>query len=116
MRLAIALLTAAACLFSSPTEARDDGRYANSPLKDWFNGLRSLKGACCSFADGVSIRDVDWDTSGDHYRVRIDGDWYDVPDEAVVQEPNRLGPAVVWPYRGASGKWEIRCFMAGAQT
>ena len=44
-----------------PAHARDDGRYANSPLKSWFNGLASGKGLCCSFADGVKIEDVDWD-------------------------------------------------------
>jgi hypothetical protein len=31
--------------------ARDDGRYANSPLKFWFDQLASGKGFCCSFAD-----------------------------------------------------------------
>ena len=35
--------------------ARDDGRYANSPLKQWFDRLASGKGLCCSFADGVSV-------------------------------------------------------------
>jgi len=31
---------------------RDDGRYANSPLKSWFDRLASGNGLCCSFADG----------------------------------------------------------------
>ena len=51
--------------------ARDDGRFANSPLKLWFDRLASGKGLCCSFADGVSVQDVDWDTQDGHYRVRI---------------------------------------------
>jgi hypothetical protein len=34
--------------------ARDDGRYANSPLKSWFDRLASGNGLCCSFADGFS--------------------------------------------------------------
>ena len=38
----------------SSVSARDDGRYANSPLKTWFDQLASKKGLCCSFADGVS--------------------------------------------------------------
>ena len=33
--------------------ARDDGRFANSPLKPWFDRLASGKGLCCSFADEV---------------------------------------------------------------
>ena len=50
--------------------ARDDGRFANSPLKPWFDRLASGKGLCCSFADGFSVQDVDWDTQEGHYRVR----------------------------------------------
>ncbi|MGN1288938.1 MAG: hypothetical protein ACI4XG_20485, partial [Bradyrhizobium sp.] len=37
---------------ASPTLARDDGRYANSPLKPWFESLHSGYGQCCSDADG----------------------------------------------------------------
>ena len=58
-------------LVSSQLNARDDGRFANSPLKPWFDRLASGKGLCCSFADGVSVQDVDWDTQDGHYRVRI---------------------------------------------
>jgi hypothetical protein len=95
--------------------AHDDGRFANSPLKAWFDQLASGKGLCCSFADGVSVQDVDWDTTQDgRYRVRLDGQWIVVPDAAVVTEPNRFGPAVVWPYQDASGVTQIRCFLPGA--
>ena len=95
--------------------ARDlDGRYAGSPLKAWFDQLASGKGPCCSFADGVSIADVDWDTRDGHYRVRLDGRWQVVPDDAVVTEPNKFGPAVVWPYQEVGGGTQIRCFMPGA--
>ncbi|HEV2714929.1 MAG TPA: hypothetical protein VGU64_06655 [Terriglobales bacterium] len=96
--------------------ARDDGRFANSPLKPWFDRLASGKGLCCSFADGVSVEDVDWDTQDGQYRVRIDGQWVIVPDVAVVTEPNRFGPAVVWPYKANDGTTQIRCFMPGAGT
>jgi len=109
---------AAACICSLYTAcalARDDGRYGNSPLKAWFDKLSSGKGLCCSFADGVSVEDVDWDTRDGHFRVRLDGQWIDVPDDAVVSEPNKFGPAVVWPYQ-QDGKTQIRCFMPGAGT
>jgi hypothetical protein len=96
--------------------ARDDGRFANSPLKPWFDRLASGKGLCCSFADGFSVQDVDWDTQEGHYRVRIYGQWFVVPDAAVVTEPNRFGPAVVWPYNDRYGNTQIRCFMPGAGT
>ncbi len=98
----------------SRVTARDDGRYANSPLKAWFDQLASGKGLCCSFADGVSVEDVDWDTQNGRYRVRIQGQWLVVPDAAVVTEPNRFGPAVVWPYQDIDGATQIRCFLPGA--
>ena len=47
---------------SNSAFARDDGRYANGPLKCWFDNLTSSNGNCCSFADGLSISDVEWDT------------------------------------------------------
>ena len=53
------------CLVS-PAMARDDGRYANSPLKPWFDSLKSVNGLCCSFADGVVVDDPDWDSKDGH--------------------------------------------------
>jgi hypothetical protein len=96
--------------------AHDNGRFAASPLKEWFDRLASSKGLCCSFADGVSIEDVDWDTRDGHYRVRLHGEWLLVPEAAVVTEPNRFGPAVVWPYLDKDGITQIRCFIPGAGT
>lgn len=111
LRLVVALL-----FISTVAIGRDlDGRYANSPLKKWFDSLASKKGICCSFADGVSVSDVDWDTRDGHYRVRIDGAWVDVPDDALVTVPNLHRRAVVWPYRG-DGVWLIRCFIPGVMT
>jgi len=78
--------------------ARDlDGRYANSPLHGWFEGLRSGKGPCCSDADGTALSDVDWESKDGHYRVRIEDQWWDVHDDAVIKEPNRAGRTMVWP-------------------
>jgi hypothetical protein len=99
-------------------DARDlDGRYAkaNPELKAWFDGLRSGKGPCCSDADGTAVSDVDWESANGHYRVRLDGEWIDVPDEAVITEPNRVGRTMVWPIRGYLGI-AIRCFMPGSMT
>jgi hypothetical protein len=63
--LALCLTT----LVSNQLNARDDGRFANSPLKPWFDRLASGNGLCCSFADGFSVQDVDWNTQEGHYRV-----------------------------------------------
>ena len=100
--------------------ARDDGHYAaqDPALHAWFDRLASGKGLCCSFADGLSIEDVDWDTTGGDpdfpYRVRLYGQWVKVPKAAVVTEPNKYGAAVVWPYKDSDGTTQIRCFMPGA--
>ena len=123
----ITTFTIVTAIFASAIMAwpKDDGRYANSPLKDWFNGLSSSKGNSCSMADGQRLENIDWDTAaiagagGDstvRYRVRIDGQWIVVPPEAVVTEPNRAGVPIVWPYKDAVGATQIRCFLAGSGT
>jgi hypothetical protein len=97
-------------------KARDlDGRYADSPLHDWFNHLASSKGLCCSIADGVAVADPDWESKDGHYRVRLEAGWVDVPDDAVIKEPNRAGRTMVWPVRINDG-FAIRCFMPGSMT
>ena len=125
------------CAYVTAAGARDDGRYADSPLKSWFDQLASGKGLCCSFADGFKVENVDWDTQCERlggksanareravgeqtqtcrYRVRLHGEWIVVPDSALVTEPNKFGPAVVWPYLDADGQTQIRCFIPGAGT
>ena len=108
-------------LAADPGEARDpDGRYANSPLKQWFDSLKSGKGPCCSDADGSAVSDADWETKDGKYRVRLEGRWWTVPDDAVITEPNRAGRTMVWPivYRDGADvrKIDIRCFMPGSMT
>jgi hypothetical protein len=108
-----ALLIAPFLLSSGHAVARDDGRFADSPLKPWFDSLRSHLGPCCSDADGVALADPDWESHNGHYRVRIDGQWVEVPDEAVITEPNRAGRTMVWPVKTVFGV-AIRCFMPGS--
>ncbi|WP_426437430.1 hypothetical protein [Bradyrhizobium genosp. P] len=110
--LSLAILVS---LLSGLVHARDDGRYSLSPLKPWFDSLKSGKGPCCSVADGLAIADPDWESKDGHYRVRIDNEWVDVPDDAVITEPNRAGRTMVWPLKGALGT-TVRCFMPGSMT
>ena len=102
-------------LLSGAVQARDDGRYSLSPLKPWFDSLKSGKGPCCSVADGLAIADPDWELKDGHFRVRIDNEWIDVPDDAVLTEPNRAGRTMIWPIKGSLGT-TIRCFMPGSMT
>lgn len=99
-------------LFTTIVYARDDGRYAASALKPWFDKLKSGNGPCCSDADGSVVQDPDWESKDGHYRVRIDSKWIDVPDDAVIKEPNLFGPTMVWPI-GYPDRVYIRCFMPG---
>ena len=119
------------CLMPSTAMGRDlDGRYANSPLKSWFDQLKSRNGPCCSNADGHVVEDADWEAKNGHYRVRVpkypDSKvmvWIDVPDNSVINEHNKAGRTMVWPaYFGPTTEddetyhiW-IRCFMPGSMT
>jgi hypothetical protein len=109
-------LVAVAATIGMSANARDDGRYTNSPLKGWFESLHSRAGGpCCADADGTALDEVDWDTQDGHYRVRLQGNWVVVPDDAVITEPNRAGRTFVWPYY-VNGRAMIRCFMPGSMT
>jgi hypothetical protein len=121
--LAVMIVFGLICAMLHRAHARDlDGRYAqrDPELHKWFEGLRSGKGPCCSDADGTALSDVDREAKGGRYRVRLEGQWWDVPDEAVITEPNRAGRTMVWPVylNGAAGKYldGIRCFMPGPMT
>jgi hypothetical protein len=117
VRVSKTVLLAALLSAPQPGHTRDDGRYANSnpELKAWFDSLKSGKGPCCSDADGTALSDVDWESKSGHYRVRLEGEWIDVPDDAVITTPNRIGRTMVWPmYR--DGKITPRCFMPGSMT
>jgi hypothetical protein len=117
MLLGIGCAILLSALASQAGNARDRGQFANAnpEIKAWFESLKSGKGPCCSDADGTAISDADWESGGGHYRVRIEGEWVDVPDEAVITEPNRIGRTMVWPIRGYLGL-TIRCFMPGSMT
>src|SRR5439155_26649284 len=68
-------------------------------LDGWYQSLRSGKGPCCDGpgVDATHLSDADWESRGGHYRVRIEGEWIDVPDDAVLDVPNRDGRTLVWP-------------------
>ena len=102
-------------MLATPAPGRDDGRYANSPLKQWFESLQSEFGQCCTIADGYIVSDPDWESDRGHYRVRIDGEWVVVPDGAVITQPNRAGRTMVWKHH-IDGHPRVRCFIPGSMT
>jgi hypothetical protein len=106
-------------LAAAGTSARDYGQYRDTDpaIKEWVQRLTDKNGqGCCATADGHPA-EYEWDMAGNHYRVRIEGEWYDVPPEALIEEPNKLGHATVWYWWDwtLDGKktHHIRCFLPG---
>jgi hypothetical protein len=114
--LARIILAITLVLVAVTTYARDDGRYSQvaPEVKRWVEGLTDDKGrGCCATADGFRPEEVDWDMSQNNYKVMIGGQWYMVPEGAVVKESNRIGYALVWYYVD-NGALFIRCFLPGS--
>ena len=88
--------------------------YQHPELNSWYESLHSGKGPCCDGSDATRVDDADWETKDGHYRVRIDGEWVDVPNDAVVDGPNRAGRTMVWPYYLNGAFVGVRCFMPGS--
>lgn len=98
-------------LVVSPSRAHDHNRPA---LNDWLKSLHSKSKAwCCDGNDTDAIED--WETKGDRYRVKFRGQWFDVPDSAIVDGPNKGSDAMLWMNKGYSG-FSVRCFMPGSMT
>ena len=117
-RAGVAILCYVAIL---PAEAHDP---SHPELDGWYEKLESGKGPCCDGSDSAHVEPSDWETQNkprSHYKVRLDGVWADVPDEAVVTGPNRDGRTLVWYFdswtghSGIPGK-VIKCFMPGTMT
>lgn len=102
-------------LFMLPMALAHD--HNRPELDGWFKGLTSRnKVACCDGTDAMRLDDIDWESRDGHYRVRLQGQWVDVPDEAVVDGPNRAGPTMVWPYYINGALIGVRCFMPGSMV
>ena len=121
-----AILLAVWILALATTANAHDAKHPE--LNDWVAGLTNKHGKlCCNGRDTFPAEAV-YDTDTGHYRARLEDPsdhtwgWYDVPDDVVVTEPNRLGYAAAWYYpswdRSPDGttfmvpKW--RCFIPGA--
>jgi hypothetical protein len=87
--------------------------HQHPELKSWYESLHSGNGPCCDGSDAKRMDDADWEAKDGHYRVRIDGEWVDVPTEAVVSGSNLSGRTMVWPYY-LYGHPKARCFMPGS--
>lgn len=83
-------------------------------LTPWLKSLHAKdKTWCCDGNDTDAIED--WETKGNRYRVKFRGQWFDVPEGALVDGPNNGGDALLWMNKGYSGV-SVRCFMPGPLT
>jgi hypothetical protein len=91
-------------------------RGVAEPLRSYLHRRQfSACFLCCSDADGTAVSDVDWESKDGRYRVRLGGEWIDVPDDALVTVPNRAGRTMIWPMPMIEGDTiKIRCFMPGS--
>ncbi len=113
--IAAELWLAVSLLIGRPAVARDMDQHDNvSPeIQAWVTGLKNGSGvSCCATADGWKPEVVQWDFDKHGYKVQIEGHWVDVPDEAVIHGPNKLGHAEVWYYH-LDGVPRVRCFLPG---
>lgn len=86
-------------------------------LDGWYHDLHAQNGAwCCEGKEATHLADTDWESKDGHYRVRIDGNWIDVPDGAVITQPNRDGRTLVWPFYINGERAGVRCFLPGSMT
>ena len=99
-----------------PALGRDDGRYADSPLKSWFETLRDEFGQCCTVADGYIVSDPDWESDRGHYRVRLDGE-VGCRCLTAPSSSNQTGLGARWSGSITSnGHPRVRCFIPGSMT
>jgi hypothetical protein len=120
-------------------------------LDQWLRTLYSSRGPCCDEREAETMADPDWRNASDMKKeeckpgaagtgdehpaafcVRLEhpdsthrGEftWWQVPPAAVVELPNRAGPALVWLFWSRSvengvetAKPYFRCFLPGTLT
>lgn len=109
--LGVSLLLLCMALLIHPVQAHDHSRPG---LLDWLKSLQNRNNmVCCDGTDTDAIEG--WETRDGRYRVRFRGQWYQVPEDALVDGPNKGGDALLWMNKGYLG-FSVRCFMPGSMT
>jgi hypothetical protein len=108
-------------VLSAVSQARDYGQYKNvrPEIKAWIENLTDGYGvSCCATADGYRPEAVEWDMTGNRYRVKVENRWVVVPDIAIIKAPNRIGYAIVWLHLAKDGDGNpiVRCFLPGPES
>ncbi len=114
IRLALVLVSLATIYGVSAKDLT--GRYANSPLKGWYEAQLVPGGprkgqSCCTIADGQDAQEDIRD--GQYWAQWLSFPWTPVPWEAVLTGPNPVGRPVVW-WANFNGNVVIRCYAPGS--
>jgi hypothetical protein len=133
----VAALGVASLLFA-PMHAlgRAPGNFNNPPaVAAWFKKATSKISLCCDESDGfregvpylwsrgeLTVIFEEWtaqDKESHPYKVRILGNWVEVPEDALLirdeeHGPNPTGTAIVWLW-WLNGEPQVRCFAPGGE-
>ncbi len=105
----VTLAMLAILFFAVRASAHD---HDHPELADWYMSLHAKGGAWC--CDGKDAETVDeWKTADGHYSARVGDEWVAIPDDAVVEGPNRAIDAKIW-LKHMDGHPQARCFIPGA--
>jgi hypothetical protein len=105
-----------------------DPKYAQNytpEQRKWFQEQKVPNGriTCCSVSDGALVEE---DIRENHYWIKCPLDtkcpfkkWTQVPDEALIKGPNKIGRPVVWWGTGDDDEGEdphpfVKCYVPGA--
>lgn len=105
-----AILVAAGPLINAIVlAAPPDGADPNSPLGAWYRSLQAPDGkSCCSIAD---CRPIDARLIGEHWEIRTEMGWQEVPPDRVLRRENPDGRPIACRSLGL-----VLCFVPPAGT
>jgi hypothetical protein len=117
-KVGAALGCAAVVMFlglAKPAEAHDPKHHTENPVL--ADAKNQTGGLCCDGKD-YTIADAWERLPNGKYRVLLDNQWLDVPDEAhVANVKNPYTEAIVWLFRYSDGVGNrymgVRCFKEG---
>jgi hypothetical protein len=110
--------------FATATATAAPPQNADPSLASWFRSLTNpvVGLSCCAEADGHILSDSDWRANGDRYEIRVNGTWWPVPPETVLNHvPNPTGGAVAfWEAHGHNNNNDkppnIYCFVRPVES
>jgi len=87
--------------------------HKHAERNEWLQTLHAKDKTWCCNGDDTDEIDA-WEAKADGYRVKYRGQWFDVPESAIVDAPNKTGEALLWMSKGYLPA--VRCFMPGSMT